>query len=79
MVNVKNKRHRGWPRPGDRRRGGRSALIGAESPGFVGGLRTTPTQRTTKEKTYFVFNDIDLKRVQGSSALIGEHTSSTPF
>ncbi len=52
---------------------------GAESPGFVGGLRTTPTQRTTKEKTYFVFNDIDLKRVQGSSALIGAHTSSTPF
>ena len=49
-----------------------------ESLGFVGGLRTTPTQRTTKEKTYFVFNDIDLKRVQGSSALIGEHTSSTP-
>jgi len=52
---------------------------GAESHGFVGGLRTTPTQRTTKEKTYFVFNDIDLKRVRGSSALIGEHTSSTPF
>src|SRR5229473_6371311 len=52
---------------------------GAESLGFVGGLRTTPTQRTTKEKTYFVFNDIDLKRVEGSSALIGEHTSSTPF
>src|SRR6266849_3089264 len=50
-----------------------------ESLGFVGGLRTTPTQRTTREKTYFVFNDIDLKRVEGSSALIGEHTSSTPF
>ena len=32
-----------------------------------------------QEKTYFVFNDIDLKRVQRSSALIGEHTSSTPF
>ncbi len=39
----------------------------------------TPTQRTTKAKTYFVFNHIDMKRVEGSSALIGEHTSSTPF
>jgi hypothetical protein len=38
-----------------------------------------PTQRTTKEKTYLVFNDMDLKRVEGSFALIGEHTSSTPF
>jgi hypothetical protein len=38
-----------------------------------------PTQRTTKEKTYLVFNDIDLKRVEGSSALIGEHISPTPF
>src|SRR6266851_4416719 len=27
---------------------------------------SAPTQRSTKEKTYFVFNDIDLKRVEGS-------------
>ena len=46
--------------------------------GFVGGLRTMPTQRTTKEKTYLVFNDIDLNRVQGSSALIGEHNQPHP-
>jgi hypothetical protein len=39
---------------------------GVESLGFVGGLRTTPTQPTIKEKTYFVFNDIDSKRVEGS-------------
>ncbi len=63
----------------DRKIATRLKRDGAESLGFVGGLRTTPTQRTTKAKTYFVFNDIDLKRVEGSSALIGEHTSSTPF
>ena len=40
---------------------------------------SAPTQRATKEKTYFVFNDIDLKRAEGSSALIGEQSSSTPF
>src|SRR6266853_5242825 len=27
---------------------------------------SAPTQRATKEKTYFVFNDIDPKRVEGS-------------
>jgi hypothetical protein len=33
-----------------------------KASGLSEGLRTTPTQRTTKEKDFFVFNDIDLKR-----------------
>src|SRR5713226_6494788 len=38
---------------------------------------TSPTNPRLSD--LFVFNDIDLKRVEGSSALIGERTSSTPF
>jgi hypothetical protein len=49
-----------------------------KASGLSEGLRTTPTQRTTKEKTY-LFSIIDLKRVEGSSALIGEPHQPVPF
>jgi hypothetical protein len=40
------------------------------------GLRTTPTQRTTKEKTYFVFSDIDLERAEARECLFGRDNSA---
>jgi poly(hydroxyalkanoate) depolymerase family esterase len=52
---------------------------GAESVGFVEGVADNANTAHHQGKDLFVFNDIDLKRVEGSSALIGERTSSTPF
>ena len=52
---------------------------GAESVGFVEGVADNANTAQHQGKDLFVFNDIDLKRVEGSSALIGERTSSTPF
>jgi len=49
-----------------------------KASGLSNGLRTTPAQRTGK-KDFLVFNDIDLKRVEGSSALIGEPHQPVPF
>jgi len=48
---------------------------GAESVGFVEGVADNANTAHHQGKDLFVFNDIDLKRVEGSSALIGERTS----
>ncbi len=52
--------------------------MGAESFGFVG-TGCTRQQRSAPPREYLlVFKDIDMKRAEESSALIGERTSSTP-
>src|SRR6266852_4788232 len=53
--------------------------MGAESFGFVG-TGCTRQQRSAPPREYLlVFKDIDMKRAEESSALIGERTSSTPL
>ena len=53
--------------------------MGAESFGFVGRVAHGNSTAHHLENTYSFFKDIDMKRAEESSALIGERTSSTPL
>jgi hypothetical protein len=52
---------------------------GAESLGFVGGVADGDNTAHHLGKYLFVLNDIDMKRTEGSSALIGEPHQPAPF
>src|SRR5216683_7135399 len=47
--------------------------------GFVARVADGDNTAHQLREYLFVFRDIDMKRVEGSSALIGERTSSTPL
>ena len=53
--------------------------MGAESFGFVGTGCTRQQHSAPPREYLLVFKDIDMKRAEESSALIGERTSSTPL
>jgi hypothetical protein len=53
--------------------------MGAESFGFVGRVSHGNSTAHHLESNLLVFKDIDMKRAEEASALIGERTSSTPL